>query len=31
MYRFAHRTEQRLQFLPLYYAGAIGDPHPDTV
>ena len=28
---YAHRPEQRLTFLPLYYAGALGDPRPDVV
>jgi len=28
---YAHRPEQRLTFMPLYYAGAIGDPRPDVV
>ena len=28
---YAHRPEQRLTFLPLYYAGSIGDPRPDVV
>jgi len=25
---FAHRPEQRLTFMPLYYAGSLGDPRP---
>ena len=28
---YAHRPEQRLTFLPLYYAGSLGDPRPDVV
>lgn len=28
---YAHRPEQRLTFLPLYYAGSLGDPRPDLV
>ena len=28
---FAHRPEQRLTFMPLYYAGSLGDPRPDVV
>ncbi len=28
---YAHRPEQRLTFLPLYYAGSLGDPRPDIV
>ena len=28
---YAHRPEQRLTFLPLYYAGLLGDPRPDVV
>jgi len=28
---YAHRPEQRLTFMPLYYAGSIGDPRPDVV
>ena len=27
---FAHRPEQRLTFMPLYYAGSLGDPRPDV-
>ncbi len=27
---FAHRPEQRLTFMPLYYAGTLGDPRPDV-
>jgi predicted AAA+ superfamily ATPase len=27
----ARRPEQRLTFLPLYYAGSVGDPRPDVV
>ena len=28
---YARRPEQRLTFLPLYYAGSLGDPRPDVV
>lgn len=28
---YSHRPEQRLTFLPLYYAGSLGDPRPDVV
>jgi predicted AAA+ superfamily ATPase len=28
---YAHRPEDRLTFMPLYYAGSIGDPRPDVV
>lgn len=28
---YAHRPEQRLTFMPLYYAGSVGDPRPDVV
>lgn len=28
---YARRPEQRLTFLPLYYAGSVGDPRPDVV
>lgn len=28
---FARRREQRLTFIPLYYAGSLGDPRPDIV
>ncbi len=28
---YAHRPEQRLIFLPLYYAGSLGDPRPEVV
>lgn len=28
---YAHRPEQRLTFLPLYYAGLVGDARPDVV
>jgi len=28
---YAHRPEQRLTFMPLYYAGALGDPRVDVV
>ena len=28
---YAHRPEQRLMFMPLYYAGSLGDPRPDVV
>ena len=28
---YAHRPEQRLTFMPLYYAGTIGDPRPNVV
>ncbi len=28
---YAHRPEQRLSFMPLYYAGSIGDSRPDVV
>lgn len=27
---YAHPPEQRLTFLPLYYAGSLGDPRPDV-
>ena len=27
---FAHRPEQRLTFMPLSYAGSLGDPRPDV-
>ena len=27
---FAHRPEQRLTFMPLYYAGSLGDRRPDV-
>ncbi len=27
---FAHRPEQRLTFMPLYYAGSLGDLRPDV-
>jgi predicted AAA+ superfamily ATPase len=26
---YAHRPEQRLIFMPLYYAGSVGDPRPE--
>jgi hypothetical protein len=26
---YARLPEQRLTFLPLYYAGAVGDPRPE--
>jgi hypothetical protein len=28
---YAQRPEQRLAFMPLYYAGSVGDPRPDVV
>jgi hypothetical protein len=28
---YAHRPEQRLTFMPLYYAASIGDPRPEVV
>jgi predicted AAA+ superfamily ATPase len=28
---YAHRPEQRLTFMPLYYAGSLGDPRSDIV
>jgi uncharacterized protein len=28
---YAHRPEQRLTFMPLYYAASLGDPRPDVV
>ncbi len=28
---YARLPRQRLTFLPLYYAGSIGDPRPDVV
>ena len=28
---YARRPEQHLSFVPLYYAGAVGDPRPDVV
>ena len=27
---YARLPEQRLTFLPLYYAGSVGDPRPDV-
>ena len=28
---YSHLPEQRLTFMPLYYAGSVGDPAPDVV
>ena len=28
---YARRPEQRLTFMPLYYAASLGDPRPDVV
>jgi hypothetical protein len=28
---YAHRPEQRLTFMPLYYAASVGDPRAEVV